>query len=206
MVTAGTSMYLLQQLATLIFGNAPHEYASRPTLVEFAVDEDESFRSAGNASGFFLVGRKFPLDQPLENGEPPVGILKVYFWWLVDCHDLGPRLFGWLLALFSHGRLMLIACEDTVGNRAATGCCFRKHIYRFVVVMQHVVQLEAVELALQILYNLLICYHLRVNAVLVLHGLPHDKFRVTPDLETLDPELDSDPETVDQGFVHGGVV
>jgi hypothetical protein len=68
---------------------------------------------------------------------------------------------------------------------------------RFIVVAQHVVQLEAVELALQISYDLAICCHLWVNAVLVLHDLSHDQFRVTPDLETLDPELDSDPETVD---------
>jgi hypothetical protein len=36
--------------------------------------------------------------------------------------------------------------------------------------------------------------------------LSHDQFRVAPDLETLDPELDSDPETVDQGFVLGSVI
>jgi hypothetical protein len=69
-----------------------------------------------------------------------------------------------------------------------------------------VVQLEAMELALQISYGLAICHHIRVNAVLVLRDLSHDQFRVAPDLETLDPELDSDLETVDQGFVLGGVV
>jgi hypothetical protein len=36
--------------------------------------------------------------------------------------------------------------------------------------------------------------------------LSHDQFRVATDLETLDPELDSNPETVDRGFVLGGVV
>jgi hypothetical protein len=34
----------------------------------------------------------------------------------------------------------------------------------------------------------------------------HDQIRVAPDLEMLDPELYSDPETIDQGFVLGGVV
>jgi hypothetical protein len=58
----------------------------------------------------------------------------------------------------------------------------------------------------QFSYGLAICRHPRVNAVLVLHDLSHDQFRVAPDLETLDPELDSDPETVDQGFVLGGFV
>jgi hypothetical protein len=160
----------------------------------------------GDAPGFFLIRRELPLDQPLEDGETSVGILKVYFRWLVDCHDLGPRLFRWLLALFSHGRLMLIAREDAVWNRAATGCRFHKHIDRFIVVAQHVVQLEAMEFALQISYRLAISCHLRVNAILVFHDLSHDQFRVTPDLETLDPEFDSDPEIVDQGFVLGGVV
>jgi hypothetical protein len=67
------------------------------------------------------------------------------------------------------------------------------------------VQLEAVELALQISYGLTVGHHLLVNTILVLHDLIHDYLCVN-DLETLDPELDSDPETVDQGFVLGGVV
>jgi hypothetical protein len=45
-------MYFLQQLAALIPEDAPHEYASRPALVEFTVD----------ASGFRLVGGELPLD------------------------------------------------------------------------------------------------------------------------------------------------
>jgi hypothetical protein len=36
--------------------------------------------------------------------------------------------------------------------------------------------------------------------------LSHDQFRVTPDLEMLDPEFESDMETVDQGFVLGDAV
>jgi hypothetical protein len=64
----------------LISGNTPHEYASHPALVELAVDDDESFRAAGNVPGFCLVGRELPLDQPLEDGETPVGIFKVFFW------------------------------------------------------------------------------------------------------------------------------
>jgi hypothetical protein len=72
--------------------------------------------------------------------------------------------------------------------------------------VQYVVWLDTVELALQISYGLTISGHLRVDAVLVLHDLSHDHFRVTPGLETLDPELDSDPETVNQGFVLRGIV
>jgi hypothetical protein len=77
MVTAGTGVYLLQQLAALISGDTPHEYVSGPALVELAVDEDKRFGSAGDAPGFCLVGRELPLDQPLEDGELQVGILKV---------------------------------------------------------------------------------------------------------------------------------
>jgi hypothetical protein len=174
MMTAGTGMYFLQQLAALISGVTPHEYVGGPALVELAIDEDESFCSAGDAPAFCLVGRELPLDQPLENGETPIGILKVYFWRLVDCHDLEPRLFRWLPATFSHKRLMLIAREDTMRNRATTGCRFCKHIDRFIVVAQHVMQLEAVQFVLQISYGLSICCHLRVDAVLVLHDLSHD--------------------------------
>jgi hypothetical protein len=36
--------------------------------------------------------------------------------------------------------------------------------------------------------------------------LIHDQLLVTPDLEAFDPELDSDSETDDRGFVLGGVV
>jgi hypothetical protein len=79
MVTAGTSVYLLQQLEALISRNAPHEYVDRPALVELAVDDDESFRAAGDAPGFCLVVRELPIDQPVKNGETPVEIFKVYF-------------------------------------------------------------------------------------------------------------------------------
>jgi hypothetical protein len=34
--------------------------------------------------------------------ETAVGIFKVQFGWLVDRHDLGFRLLGWLLALCSY--------------------------------------------------------------------------------------------------------
>jgi hypothetical protein len=67
-------------------------------------------------------------------------------------------------------------------------------------------KLVAVELALQITYDLTIRCHLRVHAIFFLYDLIHDQLQVTPDLKALDPELDSDPETVDQGFVLGGVV
>jgi hypothetical protein len=68
------------------------------------------------------------------------------------------------------------------------------------------VQLEAVELALQISHGLIVHRHLRVNTIFVLHDLSHDYLRVASDLETFDPELDSDPETVDQGFILRDVV
>jgi hypothetical protein len=59
-------------------------------------------------------------------------------------------------------------------NQASIGCSLRKYIGCIVVVTQHVVQLEAVELALQISYGLTVRHHLRVNTILVLHDLVHD--------------------------------
>jgi hypothetical protein len=61
-VTTGASMYLLQQLVALITEDAPHEYTGSPTLVKFAVDEDEHFCSASDAPSFRLVGGELPLD------------------------------------------------------------------------------------------------------------------------------------------------
>jgi hypothetical protein len=61
-VTAGAGMYFLQQLATLIPEDAPHEYASCSVLVELAVDENECFCSAGDALSLRLVGGELPLD------------------------------------------------------------------------------------------------------------------------------------------------
>jgi hypothetical protein len=62
-VTASADMYFLQQLAALIPEDAPHEYAGSPALVEFTVDENESFCSSGNSLGFRLVGGgELPLD------------------------------------------------------------------------------------------------------------------------------------------------
>jgi hypothetical protein len=49
-------MYLLQQLAALISEDALQEYVGCPTLVELAVDEDECFCSAADASSLCLVG------------------------------------------------------------------------------------------------------------------------------------------------------
>jgi hypothetical protein len=174
MMTAGVGMYFLQQLATLIPEDASHEYAGSPALVELTVDEDKSFFSAGDAPGFRLVGRELPLDEPFEDGESSVRIFEVHLWWLINRHDFGLQLLEWLLAFFSYGWLMLIACENPVGNWASTGCGLREYVSRFVVVAQHVVQLEAVEFALQISDGLTICRHLGVNTILVLHDLSHD--------------------------------
>jgi hypothetical protein len=46
----------------LISEDALHEYVGCPVLVELVVDEDESFRSAGDAPGFRLVGGELSLD------------------------------------------------------------------------------------------------------------------------------------------------
>jgi hypothetical protein len=70
-------MYLLQQLATLISKDAPHEYAGSPTLVELTVDEDGHFCSVGDASSLHLVGGELPRHKPLKDREMLVRIFKV---------------------------------------------------------------------------------------------------------------------------------
>jgi hypothetical protein len=69
---------------------------------------------------------------------------------------------------------MFITCEDPVGNWASTRCDLHEYVSCFVVVVQHVVQLEVVELALQISYGLTVHLHLGVNTILVLDDLSHD--------------------------------
>jgi hypothetical protein len=58
-------------------------------------------------------------------------------------------------------------------------------------------KLESVELAFQDTYSLIVCRHLRVHAVLVLHDLVHDKLGSSPDLEATNLELNSYSEVVD---------
>jgi hypothetical protein len=116
MVNTSADMYFLQQLAALIPEDAPHEYAGNPALVELTANKNESFGSAGDALGFRLVRRELSLDEPFEDGESPVKIFEVHLWWLINRHDFGLQLLGLLLAFFLYERLMLIPCENPVGN------------------------------------------------------------------------------------------
>jgi hypothetical protein len=101
---------------------------------------------------------------------------------------------------------MLITREDPVRHQAATRSGLSEYIGYFVVVAQHMMKLEAVELAFQISNDLTIRRHLWVDAVLILHDLIHDQLRVAPDLKVFNPELYNDSETIDQGLVLGGAV
>jgi hypothetical protein len=94
------------------------------------------------------VGGELPFNKTLEDRESPIRIFKVHLWWPINRHDLGLWLFERLLAFFSHERLMLVTCEDAVRNRASTIRSFCGYVSLLVVVTQHMVQLEAVELAL----------------------------------------------------------
>jgi hypothetical protein len=62
-----------------------------------------------------------------------------------------------------------------VRHQAATGCGLCEYVGCFVVVAQHMMELEAVELALQITYSLTVRRHLWGHAVLVLHDLIYDQ-------------------------------
>jgi hypothetical protein len=72
-VTAGASMYFLQQLAALISEDAPHEYVGSPAFVEFVAGENESFRSAGDAPTSVWSDGSFPLTNHLRMGKHQSG-------------------------------------------------------------------------------------------------------------------------------------
>jgi hypothetical protein len=55
---------------------------------------------------------------------------------------------GWLLSLRVDRRGVLIICKDPVRHRAMTGRGLGNYIGYFIVVAQHVMKLEAVELVL----------------------------------------------------------
>jgi hypothetical protein len=78
----------------------------------------------------------------------PVGIFKVLLGWLIDRHNLRFRLLGWLLSLCAYRWCMLITRKDPVRHQAATGCGLHKYVGCFVVVVQHMMKLEAMELVL----------------------------------------------------------
>jgi hypothetical protein len=78
----------------------------------------------------------------------PVGIFKVWLGWLINHHDIGFLLLGWLLSLRADGRGVLITCKNLVRHRAVSGRGLRRYVGCFVVVVQHVMKLKSVELAL----------------------------------------------------------
>jgi hypothetical protein len=62
---------------------------------------------------------------------------------------------------------MLITREDPVRHRAATRCGVGEYVGCFVVVAQHMMKLEAVELALQISHSLTVRRHLWVHVIFI---------------------------------------
>jgi hypothetical protein len=132
----------------LVPKDAPHEYASSSSLVELALDEDEHLCSPHNASSLRLVGGQLPFDKTLKDWGPPVGIFEIQLRLLIDRHDF--RFFDlWrLLPLCSHRGRVLIAGKNPVRYRLATGCSLCEHVGGFVVVAQHMMEFEPMELSL----------------------------------------------------------
>ena len=62
------------------------------------------------------------------------------------------------------------------------------------------------ELVLQFMDCPTIGRHLRVQAAFLLYHLVNDELRISSDLEAANPELESDPEPVDEGFILRDIV
>ena len=191
----------MQQLLSLVDGNATHQNTRSAPFVKISTDEDEGFCSVCDAVGFCLVGWEFAFHDPLEDWEPPIGILRVGLWQLVELHDLLWCWFCGLLFVEADGRGVLVARKDPALYRLPVGGCLCKGVGRFVVPSQYVVELEAVELVHQFTDCPTIGLHLRVQAAFLLHHLVDNELRISSDLEAANPELECDPEPVEEGFV-----
>jgi len=69
-----------------------------------------------------------------------------------------------------------------------------------------VVKLEAVEFFLQAPDCFAVCVHLEIMAARLFHDLVDDESGVASDIKPLDPKLDRDMETIDEGLVLRRVV
>jgi hypothetical protein len=58
----GVPKYTVNKLATLISKDAPHEYASGPSLIELTLDEDEHLCSPRDVLSLHLVGGQLSFD------------------------------------------------------------------------------------------------------------------------------------------------
>jgi hypothetical protein len=72
---------------------------------------------------------------------------------------------------------MLTARKDSMRHWASTGHGLREYVGGLVVVAQHMVKLEHVELVFQIAHRLAV-RHLWVHIVFILHDLVHNQLRV----------------------------
>jgi hypothetical protein len=70
----------------------------------------------------------------------------------------------------------------------------------FIVSFEDMMKFEAIKL-LMLSYLLSVCHHAGVAAVQLPHELVDDELRVIVDVKSLDPELDSDAQAINKGFV-----
>jgi hypothetical protein len=69
-----------------------------------------------------------------------------------------------------------------------------------------VVELDAVEFALEASHGLTVCFHLVVVAARIFHELVNHELRIPPHVEALDAYLDGDLEAAKEGLVLSHVV
>jgi hypothetical protein len=71
---------------------------------------------------------------------------------------------------------MLVTGEHAIWHRLAARHRLHEDIDYFIVVTQHMVELESVEFVFQLTYGPTVCRHLWVDAAFLLHDLVDDKF------------------------------
>jgi hypothetical protein len=73
-------------------------------------------------------------------------------------------------------------------------------VSRLIVASEDMMKFKAVELLLEFPYLLAVYRHAGVAIIRLPHDLIDDELRVLMDVEPLDPDLDSDAQTIDEGL------
>ena len=96
--------------------------------------------------------------------------------------------------------------EDSGWDECPLGAQLGEYVGCHVIVPEDVVEFQAIEMGLELVYLLAVGIHLFLRAFPVLVDLLNDYFRVAVGEEPLDAEGGSNPETVDKGLVLDCVV
>jgi hypothetical protein len=210
--------------------------AGSGALVQLAVDEGEGLGHPSDAPGLESIRGELPLAQPggilvapirpdggcldvhrfglvgtisLEEGEHIRLVRGVLIHGLRACRNRGsPR--GFRVArgvrLEGDGGLGDIPSKYVRGDSDPPRRDFCPLVRLLVVVVGHVVELDAVELVLEGAHGLAVGLHLLVVAARIFHALVNHELRIPPHVEAFDAYLDGDLEAAKEGLVLSHVV